>query len=573
MAPNIKFPVVLQDSEYDPNDLVLPTKSATRRQRTRQLSVGTSANAPRQEETFFLHQIDGSDEELALPPPPPPPLVANNTNNDDIPLLENEEEHEAHAEVHKYIRRMSDLLSDPMERLVDEKRLVSAIRETGETAFGIAAIEVYELHDDSGLLVRSKGSGWWSNPDAVSDDIELAAIIAEQASEDITVVPGVDVAGTLWSTSLSGSLDHNKFWTAKGLGSTSNLASSASTISLQRHHQLTNALLWRELKVLMDDPDVANGQLLPLFQKAGFELAAGVPFASHGHRGMVVFYAHAGVDRLALSTVTNECFLRRSTEYIGSTLSVSYARRAAVAANISKLRPVAPMPSAGEKSEEDDDEDPESAIENKVAEVSDPCHVWLLCRAKSWYRKCWGGGMQIPPPLSTQQSAWTIVGVFFGLLALSSLNELFQHLSQEEYFLLIGPFGALMTLQYGLTAAPASQPRNVVLGQIVAGAVSMSFTYIPDDIIAPWLRQAIAPAFAIGAMVKLGIPHPPAGAHSVIYAAGNHSWVFYALVVLCSAVSVIPATIINNISEKRQYPIYWGYLPNFLYRKVKAVFD
>jgi hypothetical protein len=513
-----------------------------------------------------LYPIDGDDAELALP-------AANTAANNQEVIVEENEEHEAHAQVHQYIRRMSDLVSDPTERIVDEKRLISAIHETGEAAFGIVAIEVYELHDDSGLLVRPNG-GWWNSPDVATDDIVLANNINQQASEAVTVVPGVDVAGTLWSTSLSDGSHHNKFWKTKGLGSTSNLVSSASTVSLQRHHQLTNALFWREINVLMDDPDTAKGQCLPLCQQAGFELAAGVPFASHGHQGMVVYYAQTGVDRDTLSSVTNECYLRRAAEYIGSTLAVSYARRAAIAVKICNSNTVAPMPSSSEDKEE---HDPENLIERKVEaakileEVSDPCHIWLWCRTKAWYSKCWGGGMQIPPPLSTQQSLWTIFGVFCGLLALSSLNELFQYLSQEEYFLLIGPFGALMTLQYGLTAAPASQPRNVILGQIVAGAVSMAFTYIPDDIIPPWLRQAIAPAFAIGAMVKLGIPHPPAGAHSVIYAAGNHSWVFYALVVLCSAVSILPATIINNMSEKRQYPIYWGYLPNFLYRKTKAI--
>jgi CBS-domain-containing membrane protein len=57
-------------------------------------------------------------------------------------------------------------------------------------------------------------------------------------------------------------------------------------------------------------------------------------------------------------------------------------------------------------------------------------------------------------------------------------------------------------LQYGLTAAPASQPRNGVMGQAVAGAVSLAFTYIPEDILPIWLRRAVGPAIAIATMVK-----------------------------------------------------------------------
>ena len=53
------------------------------------------------------------------------------------------------------------------------------------------------------------------------------------------------------------------------------------------------------------------------------------------------------------------------------------------------------------------------------------------------------------------------------------------------------------------------------------------------------------------------------GAHSVIYSSFDSTyrrtgWIFYFIVVLASTVSVIPATFINNLSAKRQYPVYWG---------------
>ena len=120
-----------------------------------------------------------------------------------------------------------------------------------------------------------------------------------------------------------------------------------------------------------------------------------------------------------------------------------------------------------------------------------------------------------------------------------------------------------MTLQYGLTAAPAAQPRSAILGQVVAGAVALPLTYIPEYILAVWLRRVIAPAIAIGVMVKLGVTHPPAGAHAIVYASGNYNFAFYALVVLGAVVSTIPATLVNNMSRKRQYPTFWGF-PSFL---------
>uniref|UniRef100_A0A6U3CCM3 HPP transmembrane region domain-containing protein n=1 Tax=Entomoneis paludosa TaxID=265537 RepID=A0A6U3CCM3_9STRA len=192
--------------------------------------------------------------------------------------------------------------------------------------------------------------------------------------------------------------------------------------------------------------------------------------------------------------------------------------------------------------------------------------MWHVTRKNTldYLRKFKGGNGQVAPPLNAPQSGWTLLGSFSGLLLLSAYNEWIKNESDGDYELLMGPFGALMTLLYGLHSAPASQPRNVVLGQVVAGAVSLSFTYIPEDVMPVWIRRAVGPAFAIAAMVKLGVTHPPAGAHSVIYASGTYNWLFYFFVVLGAMISVAPAVLINNMSNRRQYPIYWGYWTEYL---------
>ena len=45
---------------------------------------------------------------------------------------------------------------------------------------------------------------------------------------------------------------------------------------------------------------------------------------------------------------------------------------------------------------------------------------------------------------------------------------------------------------------------------------------------------------------------------AVLYASGSNKWTLYGIVVMCTAVSCLMATVINNFSEKRQYPTYWG---------------
>jgi CBS-domain-containing membrane protein len=68
------------------------------------------------------------------------------------------------------------------------------------------------------------------------------------------------------------------------------------------------------------------------------------------------------------------------------------------------------------------------------------------------------------------------VGVCIGFFTVSLINRLFQ--STLDQFLILGPFGALMPFQYGLSGAPASQPHNVALDQVVFGALVLIFIYI-----------------------------------------------------------------------------------------------
>lgn len=333
--------------------------------------------------------------------------------------------------------------------------------------------------------------------------------------------------------------------------------SGTSLKSLERQDAATagyQPICWRDLKSILQDPDSAKGPRLELMTEAGFAMAAGVCFETHSmhHQGIVVYYTSTvdeADERLANETITRNAYLAQSAQLIGATMSLSEIRRASLA-DRHKLKEKCFSMNGRPANQPISEEDTKS-------------HRASFCRVPNKLK----GGMQIPPPMSWRQSLWTTVGSFVGLLFISALNQYLRFLSNEEYHLLLGPFGAMCTLMYGLTAAPASQPRNAVLGQIVAGAISLPFAYIPEQYLPIWLRIAVAPAFAIGGMVKLGIIHPPAGACSVLYASGRYNWAFYALVVMTTALSIIPATLVNNLSRKRQYPTYWGLWPGSLQSK------
>jgi CBS-domain-containing membrane protein len=113
-----------------------------------------------------------------------------------------------------------------------------------------------------------------------------------------------------------------------------------------------------------------------------------------------------------------------------------------------------------------------------------------------------------------------------------------------------------VTLLYGLTAAPASQPRNAILGQVISLTISLAVSYI--DSMEIWMRQSLATSLAVTCMVKLGITHPPAGASALIFSSGLLDWTHMLMMIVGTVIAIVTATLINNISNKRQYPMYWG---------------
>ena len=108
-------------------------------------------------------------------------------------------------------------------------------------------------------------------------------------------------------------------------------------------------------------------------------------------------------------------------------------------------------------------------------------------------------------------------------------------------------------------AAPASQPRNAILGQALALSISLGVSYA--DFIPLWARQSVATSLSIAGMVKLGIIHPPAGAAAMLFSTGKFGWMNMAFMLFANVLAIAAATLINNMSNKRQYPNYWGFRP------------
>jgi CBS-domain-containing membrane protein len=111
-------------------------------------------------------------------------------------------------------------------------------------------------------------------------------------------------------------------------------------------------------------------------------------------------------------------------------------------------------------------------------------------------------------------------------------------------------------MMYSLSSAPASQPRNAILGQALSIAIGMGFSYATS--IPVWLRVNLATAFAVAVMSKLAIIHPPAGAAAFSFASGSLGWGTMVVFMVGYIVTIAISMFLNNWSVERQYPIYWG---------------
>lgn len=190
-----------------------------------------------------------------------------------------------------------------------------------------------------------------------------------------------------------------------------------------------------------------------------------------------------------------------------------------------------------------------------------------LSKAKSLQKKSMQPPLSPPPGASVATSAWNSFGCFITLLVLFGLNFFVKDMSNGDYAIILGPFGALLTLQFALTAAPAAQPRNSMYGFILSLMTSLLCKYLLFYLahVPQWIAAAIGVSLAIGGMSKVGVVHPPGGAAALIFAMSKNSIakdLVLAGILLCANLAAIfMATLINNLSETRQYPMYWSIFP------------
>lgn len=97
------------------------------------------------------------------------------------------------------------------------------------------------------------------------------------------------------------------------------------------------------------------------------------------------------------------------------------------------------------------------------------------------------------------------IGAAFGFAALHLAHE-----NVEDLTCLCPPLGAVAVLLFCMPSAPASQPKAVIGGHIIAGCVA--YGVVQSGV---HYKEALSVALTIFGMAATKLVHPPAGAFVV----------------------------------------------------------
>lgn len=336
-----------------------------------------------------------------------------------------------------------------------------------------------------------------------------------------------------------------------------------------------NSVAWRNVRSLAQDPDQPTDARLSAFVEAGLGWAAGIPFINGNEAGIVIFIARDGIDR-QIKTRVNEAYLIAASDLVGSAWALRFPRHAAVEAREDNLARAVRVARAkllslirmGVKIDDLVKPPPtEAQMQGDVLDLS--FHVqhirmviprliqYTTSKIKQVYVKSRYGGMNQPPPANDfTESTYSAIGTFTAILIVCELSEYMVQTYGLDYSIMVGPFGALAMLQFSLTSAPAAQPRNAFVAQVLALpiGIGMGQTGLQRGI-----RQSIAAAITVFLTSILGIVHPPAGAVAVAFSGASElGWSEMGTFLMGYVVIIGFAVIANNLNEKRQYPAYWG---------------
>ena len=177
---------------------------------------------------------------------------------------------------------------------------------------------------------------------------------------------------------------------------------------------------------------------------------------------------------------------------------------------------------------------------------------------KAYFQKIKGSAT--PPPRGGSEDVLLgVLGSAAALLLVCILHSLFVEAAALP--LLIAPFGASVALIFGAPKSPLAQPRNVIFGHAISALAGVTAYKLAGG--SEMAAICLAVPLAIGLMQLTGTMHPPGGATAFLAVAGGegvHSlgyWYVLAPCIAGSILMILVALVVNNISPRQRYPLFW----------------
>jgi len=199
--------------------------------------------------------------------------------------------------------------------------------------------------------------------------------------------------------------------------------------------------------------------------------------------------------------------------------------------------------------------------ENSAAQMSCLSRLWTFLWSH-YFEKMEGGLSQTPPRVKVTEMMFSWVGCFISTAVLSVVQ--LQVLHPLGYNIIVGSFGAMSILLFGLPKSPFAQPRHHIAGNILSALIGvtckLAFGGLSPTV--AWLAPAIAVPTSLLAMQITNTIYPPGGSTALIAANGNlypgDGYLFVVLPIL-SGITVLQicAVLLNNLVPTRRYPLYW----------------
>jgi len=156
---------------------------------------------------------------------------------------------------------------------------------------------------------------------------------------------------------------------------------------------------------------------------------------------------------------------------------------------------------------------------------------------------------------------WSFISCFIGLTVVGLLHVYVW--APRGRVGTVSSFGATAVLVYGAFTSPLTQPRNILLGNLIGAVFGISYWQLFHNTTVLYIGGALAVATSIVVMHVTKSIHPPAGATAFVAVmdptiADTQGYFYILLPILFGeTILLVVAILVDNMSKLQRFPEWW----------------